>query len=452
MPNISTFFGLETTLRALLAQQAALDTTGHNISNANTEGYTRQTAVLGSTDALQVTDGTRQSTIASIGTGVQIQAYQRIRDDFLDLQFRAQNMVLGQQSATANSLDEVETALAEPGENGISNLLSEFWKAWNDVANNPQPGSASRTALIEQTKTLTTSIQGLYGRLTQAAGDAQGEYNSLIASPGGEVALDAQELANLNQAIKRAVASGDTPNDLMDRRDLLLDQLSQLGQVSITDLGNGSLDISFGDAGSPLVADTTVNWPQTINNAGPPATSAGGKLGALYDLFKAGGTIASLQTDLNAVAKDLADKVNALHNPGGSGTNYFSYTSGSEASTIAVNVTASTVRTGTATSAEENDIARAIANLAGGTTDDLYSTFVTRIGSMVQDSQRQKGTAQALVDSIDARRTSTSGVSMDEEMTNMIKFQRAYQAAARAMSTMDDMLDIVINRTGRVGL
>jgi flagellar hook-associated protein 1 len=452
MPNISTFFGLETTLRALLAQQAALDTTGHNISNANTEGYTRQTAVLGASDALQVTDGTRQSTIASIGTGVQIQAYNRIRDDFLDLQYRAQNMVLGQQSATANSLDEVETALAEPGQNGIANLLTQFWKAWGDVANNPKPGSASRTALIEQTKTLTTSIQGLYSRLTQASSDAQGEYNSLIASPNGEVAQDAQELANLNQAIKRAVASGDTPNDLMDRRDLILDKLSELGQVSITDLGNGSLNVSFGDAASPLVADTTVNWPQTINNAGPPPTSAGGKLGALYDLFKTGGTIESLQTDLNAVAKDLADKVNALHNPGGSGTDFFSYTSGSEASTIAVNVNAAGVRTGTASSAEENDIARAIANLAGGTTDDLYATFVTRIGSMVQDAQRQQASSQALVDSVSARRTSTSGVSMDEEMTNMIKFQRAYQAAARAMSTMDDMLDIVINRTGRVGL
>jgi len=453
MPSISTFFGLETTLRALLANQAALDTTGHNISNANTEGYTRQQAVLTASDSLQVTDGTRQATIASLGTGVQIQSYQRIRDQFLDLQYRAQNMVLGQQTATADSLDNVQTALAEPGDNGISNLLTQFWKAWGDVANDPKPGSASRTALVEQAKTLTTSIQGLYSRLTQASSDAQGQYNSLIASPNGEVAQDAQELANLNQAIKKAVASGDTPNDLMDRRDLILDKLSGLGQVSITDLGNGSLNVGFGDAASPLVADTTVNWPQAINNSGAtPPTSAGGKLGALYDLFKSGGTIETLQTQLNAVAKDLADKVNALHNPGGSGTNFFSYTSGSEASTIAVNVNAAGVRTGTAASAEENDIARAIANLAGGTTDNAYSSFVTGIGSMVQNAQRQQASSQALVDSVTSQRASTSGVSMDEEMTNMIKFQRAYQAAARAMSTMDDMLDIVINRTGRVGL
>ena len=95
------------------------------------------------------------------------------------------------------------------------------------------------------------------------------------------MAQDAAELSNLNLAIKRAVASGDTPNDLYDRRDQILDKLSKLGQVSITDLGNGSIDVNFGDAANPLVADTTVNWPQTLNNAGPPATSAGGKLGAL---------------------------------------------------------------------------------------------------------------------------------------------------------------------------
>src|SRR5215831_5090700 len=125
MPQISTFF--------------ALDTTGHNISNANTQGYTRQTAVMGASDALQVTDGARQSTIASIGTGVQVQAYQRIRNDFLDLQYRAQNMVLGQQTATTDSLNQVQTALAEPGDNGISSLLTQFWKAWGDVANDPKP-------------------------------------------------------------------------------------------------------------------------------------------------------------------------------------------------------------------------------------------------------------------------------------------------------------------------
>jgi flagellar hook-associated protein 1 FlgK len=123
---------------------------------------------------------------------------------------------------------------------------------------------------------------------------------------------------------------------------------------------------------------------------------------------------------------------------------------GTEAATIAVNVTAATVVDSSATG--KGDIAAQIAALRGTTTDQLYSTFVTRIGSMVQSSQRQEATAQALVNSVDSSRQSTSGVSMDEEMTNMVRFQRAYQASARAMTTMDQMLDVLINRTGSVGM
>ena len=450
--GISTFFGIETALRGLLAQQRALDVTSHNVANANTDGYTRQQALMTATDALQVTDGSRMSTLASIGSGVDIASYQRIRDQFLDMQFRAQNMVLGDKQATSNALDQIETALSEPGDTGISAQLAKFWSAWSDVANSPE-SPAARQALVDQGTTLAESIQQLYGQLSAAAGQANAEYNSILASPNGDVAQAANEIATLNDAIKKAVAAGDHPNDLLDRRDQLLDKLSQLGQVSVTDLGNGSINVSFGDAASPLVADDTVNWPQTINNAGPPPTSAGGKLGALHNLFNPSGTIASLQSDLNGVAKDLADKVNAIHNTGGAtGVDFFTYTSGSEASTLAINVTASTVVTSTSGAPGDNTLALAIARLRGGTTDQLYSTFVTRIGSMAKDAQRQEASAQALVDSVDGRRQSTSGVSMDEEMTNMIRFQRAFQASSRAMNTMDDLLDTLINRTGRVGI
>ena len=450
--GISTFFGIETSLRGLLAQQRALDVTSHNIANANTEGYTRQTAVMAASDAMQVTDGTKMSLFASLGTGVDIQAYKRVRDQFLDLQYRGQNMMLGQQQTTSDALDNIETALSEPGENGISNQLAKFWSAWADVSNS-NGSSASRQALVDQASTLAGSIRSLYSQLTSASSNASAEYNSLTASPNGDVAASVNEIATLNAAIKKSVAAGDNPNDLLDRRDALLDKLSKLGQVSVTDLGNGSIDVSFGDAAAPVVSDTTANWPQSLNNPGPPPTSSGAKLGALYDLFKTGGTIESLQSDLNAVAKDLADKVNAVHNTGApTGVDFFTYTTGSAASTIAVNVTAATVVTGPTGLPGDNDIARALSRLRGGSTDQMYSTFVTRIGSMARDAQRQEASAQALVDSVDGRRQSTSGVSMDEEMTNMIRFQRAFQASSRAMNTMDELLDTLINRTGRVGI
>src|SRR5437016_8333585 len=157
MPGISTFFGLETTLRGLLAEQGALDVTSHNIANANTQGYSRQQAVFGASDPLQVTDGARLSTLASIGTGVDIQSFTRIRDQFLDLQYRAQNMVLGQQSTTSDAMSQVETALSEPSTNGLANQLAKFWSAWSDVANNPT-SSAGRQALVDQANTLVESL------------------------------------------------------------------------------------------------------------------------------------------------------------------------------------------------------------------------------------------------------------------------------------------------------
>jgi flagellar hook-associated protein 1 FlgK len=450
MPAISTFFGLETTLRGLLAQQGALDVTSHNIANTNTLGYSRQEAVFSSSDPLQVTDGARLSTLASMGTGVDIQSFQRIRNQFLDLQYRAQNMVLGDATTSSDAMSQIETSLQEPGSTGLSTQLGKFWSAWSDLASAPT-SSAARQALVDQAGTVVDTLHSLDSQLTDASNQASAEYTSLTQA-GGEISQDAAQIASLNDAIKKAVASGDQPNDLMDKRDQLLDKLSGLGQVSVTDLGNGSIQVSFGDAANPLVDDGTVNWPQTLNNAGPPPTSAGGKLGALNDIFKSGGTVDSLRTDLNAIAKSLADQVNAIHNDGtATGVDFFSLgAAGTEAASIAVNVTPAQVVASSPTGA--GDVAAAISNLRGSTTDSLYSAFVTRIGSMAQDAQRKESTAQSLVNSVDSSRQSTSGVSMDEEMTNMVKFQRAYQASARAMSTMDELLDILINRTGKVGL
>jgi flagellar hook-associated protein 1 FlgK len=231
----------------------------------------------------------------------------------------------------------------------------------------------------------------------------------------------------------------------MDRRDNLLDKLSKLAQVRVTDLGNGSINVDFGDAAAPLVSDTTVTWPQTL-------TAPGGKLGALIDITKVGGTIDSYRADLNNVVKTLADAVNLLHNPGGTGTNFFNYTAGAEAGTLTVNATTATVKTSTSGAAGANNVALAISALRGGTGDKLYTSFVTRIGGDLKNAQRGEANANVLLSSIQDRRQSTSGVSMDEEMTNIVRFQRGYQASARTMSTFDQMLDTLINRTGVVGL
>ena len=440
---ISSFYGLQTSLRGLLAQQRALDTTGHNIANASTAGYSRQEAVMAASAPLQIPAGGIQSGAgAHLGSGVDVQDYRRVRDQFLDLQFRAQAMRLGAESTKAEQLGRAETALAEPGDNGISKQLESFWNAWSDVANSPND-TAGREALIEQSRTLASSFATVDAQMSMVASQAAADYDAIVA-PGGEIQSIATELAALNATIKSFVSAGEAPNDLMDRRDVLLDRLSAFGQVSTTDAGSGSLRVMFGDAADPLVDDTAANWPQAL-------TSPGGKLGALKEISGPGGTIDSYRAQLNGIARTLADAVNGVHGSAGGGP-FFAYAAGSESASLTVVATAATLRTTATGAAGGNETALQMAALRGGSADNAYRGFVARVGIEVREAGRQEANAKALHDAVDDRRQSISGVALDEEMTNLVRFQRAYQASSRAMSTLDEMLDVLINRTGRVGL
>jgi len=435
---ISTFMGLHTSLRGLLAEQRALDVTSHNIANTNTAGYSRQEAQVQATDALVLPTGGR------LGTGVDVVAYKRIRDTFLDLQYRAQNMQVGAGSARAGALDQAELRLSEPGDNGLSAQLNSFWSSWSDLANAPESGAAKQ-ALIEDSKTLATSVNALDKGLQTVSTQAANELAAVIGT-GGELQQIAKEIAGLNGAIRDAQRVGGEANDLLDRRDVLLDRLSGLAQTSVTDDGAGSIRVMLGGAGAALVDGTTLTWP-------PPAmTSPGGKIGALTDLSSATGSIASYRADLATVAQTLTTQVNAIYSPA-AGVDFLAYNAGTATLSLNPAVTATNVRAG-AGAAGDNSAARALAELRGvpGGADDVYSRLVTRIGTEVADARRTTANATVLAESIEDRRQSTSGVSLDEEMTNLIRFQRGYQAAARAMSTTDTMLDTLINRTGRVGL
>jgi flagellar hook-associated protein 1 len=413
---ISSFMGLETSLRGLLAQQRALDVTTHNIANADRAGYTRQTAVLAAAPALSVPGALQNGATGQLGQGVDVQAYQRLRDAFADLQYRAANMTSGDGSARANALDQVDDAFGEPSDTGLNAALSSFFDSWDALAANPE-SSAAKQVVVGTATTLASAFNALDGRLAALAGNASQEYADLTG-PNGAVMSAATELQQLNVAIRDAVQGGGSPNDLLDRRDQVLDNLSALGQVSVSDVGNGMISVQFGDAASPLVDAT--------NAVNPPAgmTAPGGRLGALLSVQT---TIAGYRTSLDQVATQLSNGVSAALG----GATFFS---------------GATAATG------GNELARAVAALRGGAAQSAYADLVHTMGADTATADRAAQTGKALVDAADARRQSTNGVSLDEEMTNMVRFQRGYQASARAMSTMDEMLDVLINRTGKVGL
>jgi flagellar hook-associated protein 1 FlgK len=440
MTSIPAYTGIETALRGLEAAQAGIDTTGHNIANANTPGYTRQVVDLTESPAYTL-PGFSNVTGAGIqlGTGVDVTTINRVRSQFLDVQYRAQNGTTSNASTSSGTLQQVQAALDEPTTNGLSSQLSAFWGAWSALSNAPQ-SLAARQAVVDAGTTVTQTLQSLSQQLTTIQSQTAQQYSALTASPSGQVVTAAQQIASLNRSISQQEAAGQVPNDLLDQRDQLIDQLSSLANVSITNQPNGMVSVNFGDAAQPLIsANNTVTWPQTLTAA------AGGQLGALLGLSGPGGKIASYLTSLDGVASQLANSVNALH----TSTPFFS---GTTASTISVAVGAAGVQTSSTPAAGGNDVALAIAGLSGGQADQTYNAFVSGIGSDVQASQSTQLNAQSLLTAINNQRQSVSGVSLDEEMTNLITYQRSYQASARMMTTIDSALDTLINHTGTVGL
>jgi flagellar hook-associated protein 1 FlgK len=456
---ISSFYGLQTSLRGLLAQQRLLDTAGHNIANASTKGYSRQEAALVASPALEIpAGGIAGGSGAHLGSGVDVQSFRRIRDQFVDLQFRGQNTNLGEWAARAGALDNAELALAEPGENGINEQLSRFWDAWANLANANADPAAAKQALIEQANGLADAFKTVRGQIDLIRSQSYAEYADLTrpsapGDAGGEVAQIARDIAGLNDTIRRYITSGDIPNDLLDRRDQLLDQLSEFGQISVEEQPDGMLNVSFVDkvsAGTtyPVVTGAAASY------AGPPAGDAwapGGRLGGLLDAAKPGGTLDGYLATLDTIASSLATTVNGTY-----GGTFFETGPGSAAATLRVEASLGAdpglVVAGSGASGSR-DIALAVSRLRDhGAVDGAYRAFVAELGSDVREASRQEANAQVLTDAVENRRQSVSGVSMDEEMSNLVRFQRSYQASSRAMSTMDEMLDVLINRTGRVGL
>jgi flagellar hook-associated protein 1 len=409
--SIPTLQGLQTALSGLIAEQTALDTTGNNIANANTEGYSRETALLEPNQALPVPAiSSYTGKGAQLGTGVTVATIARIRNTYLDAQYRTQNSALSGAKTQAEILALAQTAFNEPSTAGIATQLSNFWTAWSKLAQAPG-NEAAEQGVVAAGEQLARAFNELSTQLTTVSTQVGEQYNSLTG-PSGEVEDFANQLAQLNGQIKLAEEAGQPPNNLLDRRDLLLDKLSTLANVTVTEQPDHTDTVMLGDAAKPLVEGTTVNWPQELTEA------AGGELGALLNLTGPKGQLTALRTSLDEVAATLATTVNAPL-----AKQFFS---GETAATIAV--------------------------VRGGAAEQGYAALVENVGSDVRAAKDDQENLQGTLTAISDLRQGVSGVSLDEEMTNLITFQRGYQASARTLTAMDSMLETLIEHTGVVGL
>lgn len=447
--------------RALMTYRLAMNITGHNVANANTPGFSRQRPILTTTLPIDFHPG-------QLGTGVKVDKIQRMRDQFLDLQVRKETSSVGQWEKRQKFLEEVETIFNEPSESSLNNALSDFWNSWQDLANDPE-NMATRVSVREKAQLLCNTFHRLRSKL----GTVQGDINQSIAGRVEQINSLAERIAKLNGQIVRIEIRGENANDLRDQRDLLIDQLSKITDISTVELEDGSVTISI--AGNSLVERVnTVTLGTSVRSSaygavldvsygksGQILNFTDGELRGLMDLRDE--VIPEYLGDLDVFASALMGRINFLHSAGygldGSttGLNFFS---GSDASDIGVDQViqqdVSLIAASSDGSPGNGSNALAISDLANqltmngcsATFGDFYQSMMGNLGILSQEASQNYTNTTLLQTQLENHRQSVCGVSLDEEMTNMINYQHSFEAAARIISTVDEMMNTIINQMG----
>jgi flagellar hook-associated protein 1 FlgK len=473
----STFGGLNTALTSLYAQRRGLDVTGQNIANSSTEGYTRQRVRLAA-NAGGLNPGV-YSTVDQVGNGVQVASVERGRSQYLEERGRTEHgnsAYLANQTATYNAIEDV---FAEPSDTALQARMHDMWDAWNDVANNWQDPS-TRTALVERATTVATSLRDAHASLSNQF-TANTNETAAYVDQINELAVN---VAKMNNQIVVSKQANLQPNELMDQRDRAIMQLAELAGATTIEQPSGAVNVYLGNG--PIVSEFSA---RAIRSAGPPTldgvseatpvslqwtdtggtVSAGGTIGSMVDTMNT--VIPRVSGQLDKVAQDLADTVNGQHRTGFSsdGTTGLDFFVGEIDGT---DVTAKTIRVAvtepakvayssanpvsadpTVAGTSNHDIADRLSDIGASGTgpDQTYQQMIGQLGVAAQASGRRSEIQNSVRDQVDTDRTAESGVNLDEEMTNLLTFQRGYEAASRVLTTVDSMLDQLINRTGLVG-
>jgi flagellar hook-associated protein 1 FlgK len=454
----SPFQGIETASRALRAFQRGLDVVGHNIANVNTRGFTRQ-AVGYAPTAPDTFMGAR---FLTLGSGVTIATVNRIQDLFLQGQMVDAQGSLGRFDAARTHLARVESLMGESGDLGIGAALTRFFGAWSGLAANPGE-SAARFEVQQSGAALAQRIRGLYARQSELVANLDREITGTI----GQVDALTAQIAALNEQIRARTALGEQPNDLLDQRDLAVEDLGKLIDVQTHPQPDGTVSVHMG---SLLLVDSAGSLPMPATFDASTFSVGGGGLthlvrsGRLHGLFEAVNQIRGYQARLDALANALRTEVNALHRTGvaPSGTTnleFFAETAvppdtGAIDFALAPAILADSANIAAGTSGRLGDGGLALAlsqmrdaaigALGGRSFAEFHSLIVQTVGTDLSLAEQSFATQEAAVLQIEAQRQSVSGVSLDDEMAQMLRLQRSYQAAAKALSLFDQVTEDLV--------
>lgn len=453
----SAFGGLNMMGNALRIFQRALDVTGHNIANVNTPGYSRQRIVLGTNSP----DNLYGLHPYQVGTGVNIQTVQRVRSAFLDARMNSASADLGSFESLATSLKQVESVFPEPSQAGISDALGKFFDAWSALSANPGD-PAIKLQVQAAGKTLTQRVRTGFSELERQ----EVETGSQIKGAFDRIDELTATIAQLNVEITARKAGGGSPNDLMDSRDNAIEELSGLIGVQTHEYENGTVAVY---AGEMLLVPGTTNIP--IPRDYDPATMTlgdgtnrfGVTTGMVGGLMQGLQKLAGYKAQLDTFANNLRTQVNTLHRSGrlSDGTTNIDFFNDDSPQTgaadfdlsAAVAATPDNIVSGSTGVAGDGGIAlslsrlrdASIAGLGGKTFRQSFVDFVGGIGRDVRFASDAVDSQTALVAQVQEQRQSEMGVNLDDEMTSLMQYQRSYQAAARALSVLDQVTEDLVN-------
>lgn len=453
MSGISSI--LETAKQALMAQRVGIGVTGHNIANASTPGFSRQRVSLEPNMPLPTTAGL-------IGTGVKATQITRMRDLFIDQQIRIANESFGEADVQKRILSQVEAIINEPSDSGLSAAIDRFFNTFQELALHPEE-SASRNAVIQQGALLTQSFHRINTAMKQLRKDLMNDVNIKV----NRINEISEEIARLNVEIINSKAAGFEPGDSMDKRDLLLDELSRMAKITISENDNGSVMVALSGsviashAGAVPVESSIVDDKVVItySNTGKQLTINGGELGGVMQMYNS--RMPDYLDSLNQIAGVIINRVNEIHSSGyglgdppPTGVDFFT---GTNAGDIQINQGIIDNIALIAASADgapgNNDIALMLSDIPNeplltNNTQSIaqkYNGLVSTVGSHINSAESILRSQEMVLAQLELQKSSVSGVSLDEEMTNLIKFQRAFDAAARVVRSVDELFQTIIN-------
>lgn len=438
----------------------ATEVTSENIANVNTPGYSRQRVIL----------ETAPPTTANgfpLGTGVKISTVERYYDGLLQKQLVNSQTTQGFDTTKSSVLQQIEPTFNEVSNDGLGAAITNFFGAWQDLTLNPA-GSAERQAVLSRTQTLTDNFKSVSTALT----DTINTQNDSLVPLTDSINATLKNIAQLNSQIKTTELVSGNANETRDQRDQLIRDLSQQIGITYTENSDGTTDVNYADGGASLVSGSTAgSFSLTVNagtglydvNVTPPGGVAAvvapttGQLGATIALRDT--IIPGYLAKVDALANTIATQVNTQHQlgfdqGGAAGVPFFT---GTTAATISLNSAGITGTDKIAASSSplllgDNSNALALAQLQGqkvmsantATFGSYFNGLVSTVGLDVQSAKNTEAQDIAFTKQLTTLRESNSGVSLDEELTNLVKYQRSYQASSKLITTATDMMDTVI--------